>query len=354
MTRKRSRTVLLVLAALAILGYSAPSRAQAALLMEEPYGFFGIINPTGHTAVYLARICADTPVKLRRCEPGEFGAVIARYQGISSYDWVAMPLIPYLYSVENVSEIPERVDRGAVIRLRTHYHEQHLANLDAKEGNLIHGGWDQLVGAAYERRIYAFRFATTPEQDDALISRFNDHANRSHFNLIYNNCADFSRKVMNTYFPHTFKRNLFPDAGMTTPRQIAFKLVRYAKKHPETELKVYEIPQITGYRHQSGVNKSVAGSLIFTGYVVPIALMNPYLAGGIFVDYLIRGRFSTLLEHPALLGPGQLSELSGTELLGENAPSADLQGDSVPGVARQQFPLPLAVPAMKTAMEPHE
>jgi hypothetical protein len=39
--------------------------------MEEPYGFFGSVNPTGHNAVYFARICAETPVKLRRCQSGE-------------------------------------------------------------------------------------------------------------------------------------------------------------------------------------------------------------------------------------------------------------------------------------------
>ncbi len=74
--------------------------------MEEPYGFFGTLNPTGHNAIYFERICAETPVKLRRCQPGELGAVIARYQGIDGYDWVAIPLIPYLYSVENAADVP--------------------------------------------------------------------------------------------------------------------------------------------------------------------------------------------------------------------------------------------------------
>ena len=47
----------------------AHAKAQAALLMEEPYGFFGALNPTGHNAIYFQRICAETPVKLRRCGP---------------------------------------------------------------------------------------------------------------------------------------------------------------------------------------------------------------------------------------------------------------------------------------------
>src|SRR5215471_16866670 len=78
--------------------------AQAALLLEEPYGFFGTLNPTGHTAIYFARICADTPTKLRRCEPGEMGSVISRYSDVAHHDWVVIPLIPYLYSVEELSQ----------------------------------------------------------------------------------------------------------------------------------------------------------------------------------------------------------------------------------------------------------
>ena len=71
---------------------------------------------------------------------------------------------------------------------------------------------------------------------------------------------------------------------MTTPKQITYKLVRYAKKHPETQLAVFEIPQVPGYRRLSRSNKSISESLITTGYAVPIAILNPYLAGG-----LVRG-----------------------------------------------------------------
>ena len=112
--------------ATAIFSFAGPHcRAQAALLMEEPYGFFGTVNPTGHTAVYFERICAETPVKLRRCEPGEMGAVISRYEGIDGLDWVAIPLVPYLYSVESSDAVPVRADKELVGRLRSRYREQH-------------------------------------------------------------------------------------------------------------------------------------------------------------------------------------------------------------------------------------
>ena len=296
-------------------------RAQAALLMEEPYGFFGALNPTGHNAIYFEHICAETPVKLRRCEPGETGAVIARYQGIDGYDWVAIPLVPYLYAVENPASVPVRVNRDTVMRLRKRYREAHLEDLGGRlsAGNLIHGGWTQLVGAAYERRIFAFRFATTPEQDNALIDKMNAGPNQTSFNLLFNNCADFSREILNHYFPHRFKRSIFPDAGMTTPKQITYKLVRYARKHPETDLTVFEIPQIPGYRRKSHSVKGIDESFVTTAYAVPLVAANPYLAGGLFVDYMVRGRYHLIPKHPEIIGPQNLSLLTAAA-----APSQDL------------------------------
>ena len=328
--RKKHITAFIFIALLTICATSC--RAQAALLMEEPYGFFGTLNPTGHNAIYFERICADTPVKLRRCESGELGAVIARYQGIKGYDWVAIPLLPYLYSVENVSDVPEHVDREMVTRLRDRYREAHFQFLGdhTSSGTFLHGGWAQLIGVAYERRIYAFRFSTTAAQDDALIEQLNTKPNRSHFNLLYNNCADFARVVLNTYFPRTFRRSFFPDAGMTTPKQTSHKLVKYARKHPEVGLAVYEIPQVPGYRRQSRYNKSIAESLITTGYAIPIVLLNPYLAGGLLVDYLMRGHFHLIPADPQVLSPDNLYALTAPPSAPQNPESA---GDQAPSVA---------------------
>ena len=283
--------------------------AQAALLIEQPYGFFGIVNPTGHNAVYFERICAETPVKLRRCQPGELGAVLSRYQGISGFDWVAIPLVPYLYSVEDVTAVQPHVDQLTVKQLRSRYHEAHLLGLGdtLRPGNMIKGGWTQLVGAAYERRIYAFRFETDEKQDDALIALLNNQPNHSHFDLLINNCADFARKLLNFYYPGKFKRSIFPDAGVSTPKQLAHKLARCARKHPEMNLTVFEIPQIPGSRRLSRSNKDVDESLSTTLYAIPITLVNPYLAGGLFVEYLVRGRYHIVPKHPMVLSPDELT-----------------------------------------------
>jgi hypothetical protein len=310
---RAQRAVSFFLAALALLVPACrQSCAQAALLMDEPFGFFGFLNPTGHDAIYFQRICPETPVKLRRCAPDETGAVITRYQGIANYDWIAMPLLPYLYAVESASEVPARADGEAVTGLRDKYHEAHLLSLgkDVPRGGNVKRGWSQFVGVSYDRRIYAFRFATTEEQDDALIAQMNAGANRSRFNLITRNCADFNSGILNFYFPRTFRRSVLPDGGITTPRQVTYQLLRYARKHPETQLAAFDIPQVPGNRRRSRANKSIAQSLITSGYVVPLFFISPYIPAAVIADYLVWGRYPLGLKHPPVLTPANMAPLT--------------------------------------------
>src|ERR1700685_354931 len=91
---------------LASLGVPREVSANVAVLLEEPYSYDGAFAGAGHVAVYLTRVCAASPTSLRRCHEGELGAVISRYQGIAGYDWIAIPLVPYLYAVTNPENIP--------------------------------------------------------------------------------------------------------------------------------------------------------------------------------------------------------------------------------------------------------
>jgi hypothetical protein len=99
---RKFRGVSIAFAVLISLMAAPRAHADAALLMEEPYANFGAFNPTGHAAVYLNHICAESPTRLRPCRPGEPGAVISRYHKIDGFDWLAIPLVPYLYAVERV------------------------------------------------------------------------------------------------------------------------------------------------------------------------------------------------------------------------------------------------------------
>ena len=313
---RTKRGVAFLLMALAISSPGGRARAQAAILMEELFGFFGLLNPTGHNAIFFERICAETLVRLRRCAPGELGAVIARYEGIADYDWVAIPLLPYLYSVESISEIPARTDRNTVTSLRDKYHDARLLSLGAnvRKGGDLKRGWSQFVGVAYERRVYAFRFETTESQEDALIAWLNTEANRSHFNLFYRNCADFTGTILNRFFPNAFRRSVLPDAGITTPKQITYKLVRYAGKHPEIHLRAFTIPQVPGYRSRSKRNQSIARSLVTRGYVLVLAVISPYLAGAVLTDCLVWGRFPVSVKNAEVLTPQNMDLLTRSDL----------------------------------------
>src|SRR5271155_3042052 len=82
------------------------AHAGATLLLEEPYSYDGAFAGTGHVAVYLSNVCSESPVILRRCDAGESGVVLSRYDGVAGYDWIAIPLISYLYAVDRPEAVP--------------------------------------------------------------------------------------------------------------------------------------------------------------------------------------------------------------------------------------------------------
>src|SRR5262249_58655861 len=113
----------------AFLCLGATAKADVTILLEEPYSYDGALAGTGHSAVYLTRVCAASPTRLRRCEPGEPGAVISRYHRIGGFDWIAIPLYPYLYAVERSEDIPLFADAKLEANLRDHYRRKYLKDL---------------------------------------------------------------------------------------------------------------------------------------------------------------------------------------------------------------------------------
>jgi hypothetical protein len=284
----------LILALLVLFSGVQAYAGHAALLLEEPYGKLGALSPTGHAAVYLSDVCADTPTHLRRCDPGEAGVVLSRYHHIDGYDWIAMPLIPYLYAVDSPLQIPASVDEDSVLRLRDRYRRNHLMELapDQPGKQIPGGGWTELVGEAYNRKIYGFAVETRPEQDDALIAALNDSRNHRRFNLFFSNCADFAQKLMNFYYPHSVRRNFIADAGLLTPKQAARSFTHYARRHPDLTLNTFVIAQVPGSMHRSTSADGIVESLVKSKkYVLPIAVLHPIIAAGLIVAYLGEGRF---------------------------------------------------------------
>ncbi|HMG85567.1 MAG TPA: hypothetical protein VK574_07480 [Terracidiphilus sp.] len=143
---------------------------------------------------------------------------------------------------------------------------------------------------------------------------------------------------------------------MTTPKQITYKLERYARKHPEVHLDIFEIPQIPGYRRMSRSNKSISESLITTAYALPIAIVNPYLAGGLFVDYVVRGRYHLIPNDLTKLAPDDLEALTSSGSSTENPLSASVQVHSA-AAAGGRAEMPSAATAnsgLKEIVDTHE
>jgi hypothetical protein len=337
---REMRAAFIVFAVLALAMGGLKARADAALLMEEPYAQFGAFNPTGHAAIYLNHVCAESPTRLRPCRPGEPGAVISRYHKIDGYDWLAIPLVPYLYAVERVEDVPMTADAELEASLRDRYRRDHLLAVapDVAEGKRAGeapgGEWTQLIGASYDRRIYGFQIQTTADEDERFMNKFNDSRNEGHFNLLFHNCADFSRTLLNVYYPHGIHRNFFVDLGITTPKQVARSLTKYADRHPELTFSTFMIPQVPGSIKRShpidGVMESVVKS---KKYVLPLAVLDPEVAAGLVVAYLTDGRFKAPKDATVEIIPGGTVTSEG-----ETTPTA-LPG-TTPGALEKRRPLP--------------
>lgn len=291
--------------ALSLLAVSAgqAAHASATLFMEEPFGTFGAFNPTGHAAVYLSGVCADRPNYLRLCRPGEQGVVVSRYHHVAGYDWLAVPLIPYLYAVDSLAEKPDTITPALRAQLRDAYRRDHLRDIapDTADGGMPQGEWTQLVGASYDRRIYAFQVATTRDQDQMLIAKLNDSRNHSHFNLFYRNCADFSRSILRALYPNTLPRNAIADFGLTTPKHLARSMMQVGARHPEMNFRLFEIPQVAGTTVRSHHVDGIAESLVRSKkYIVPLALVSPTTAVTLLAAYVGTGRFTVPKGSPLL------------------------------------------------------
>src|SRR5436305_12639556 len=81
------------------------AHASATLLLEEPYSYDGTFAGTGHVALYLDRVCADSPFVLRLCKTGEQGVVLSRYHVVAGHDWYAIPMFPYIFAVNMLRRV---------------------------------------------------------------------------------------------------------------------------------------------------------------------------------------------------------------------------------------------------------
>ena len=146
--------------------------------------------------------------------------------------------------------------------------------------------------------------ATTVEQDLALIEQFNSLPNENHFNGMTRNCADFTRRVINTYFPNATGPDYINDFGMTSPKAIARSFTRYAKRHPEADFRVLHFAQVPGTIKRSSECRAGTEQLVRSKkLLVPMLIFADHVLPFVAASYILTGRFNPqreLEKHPTI------------------------------------------------------
>jgi hypothetical protein len=248
------RLVLIAVLTLAFIA-AAPTNSSAniGVLVLEPIKALGFLTRAGHSAVYLSNICPDgSPVRLRFCRDGEHGGVISKYTPISEngdYDWAIVPFDEFLGGFGSRDRTP-LIATGRLREVIQHHQFGPLFSSAIErlpDRSLPDGEWKATIATRFDRTIYNFTITTTPEDDRRIVDAFNNAANRSHFNLFYDNCSDQTRAVFSIILPPSADiGDRMNGLTMETPKGLAKALVVLAREHPEIELHADRYPQLPG------------------------------------------------------------------------------------------------------------
>ncbi len=277
------------------------------MLSETPAEGFSQWISSGHSAIYLSRLCPETPVKLRLCAAGESGSVLSMYKGLNEdqdFEWNAVPLSLFLYGVEDERDRPLLAWPALFRLLQDHARESYLAAVcqAAPCSANRHGNWRYLFASTFIRNIYIFQLKTTLQQDVAFMVLLNAKSNVNHYNGMTNNCADFAAEVLNFYFPGSARPDHINDFGITSPKAISKSLTHYARRHPELELRVFRFTQVPGaYNPSHGVRKGTEMFFSSKKFLLPM-LLRPHELAVFIGSYALTGRFNP--EHELKLQPG--------------------------------------------------
>ncbi len=281
-----------------LLSYPVPTFGDVSFFLQEAVGFAAKWNSAGHASVHLSNICTDNYTHLRPCRADERGVVISSFRNLGAeenYEWIAMPLLPFLYGVEAEGDIPLYVNDKILTALRERYRRQQMVDLIPVANN---GYWQHLIGAALVRDIYSFTVSSTPEQDTAFIVAFNDAPNVNHFRQLSNNCTDFAARVLNQYYPHSARRDWLNDFGTMTPQAIAKSFSSFAKKQPALQFRVTKFAQAHGTLKRSQDARKLTQEMVASPkYLAPLLLWQTPIAAGLAGSYFLFGRFNPDREY---------------------------------------------------------
>jgi hypothetical protein len=262
---------------------------------------------SGHSAIYLSRLCPETPVKLRLCAADESGSVISMYNKLDEdqdFEWNAVPLPLFLYGVDDENNRPLLAWPSLLRLLQDQARETYLAGVcrAAPCAANRRGNWRELFASTFIRDIYIFEVKTTLQQDLALMAHLNARTNVNHYSGISNNCADFAAAVLNFYFPGSARADHINDFGITSPKAISKSFTRYARRHPALELRVFRFTQVPGtYSQSHDARKGMEMFFRSKKMLLPM-LLRPHELALFIGSYSLTGRFNP--EHELRRQPG--------------------------------------------------
>lgn len=300
-----------------------PVRADVGIVLNESMDTsVDRISGTGHSAVYFSRICPESPVRLRLCGPDEPGSVMSNYINIGEdqrFEWNVVPLNIYLYGVEDPRFRPLfgsfKIKNLLEERYRTKYLSGYCDGPPCSTS--FKAEWREMVAATMVRSIYIFVIDTTVEQDKQLIAQFNSSPNENHFNGFTRNCADFTKHVINTYFPHAAKTDHLNDFGMSSPKAVARSFAHFGVRNPELHFRVLHFAQMPGTIKRSSEVRSGTEQLYHSKkFLIPMLVFADYGVPAVAASYWLTGRFNPEREfekHPAeeqkrVQGPQKVQE----------------------------------------------
>lgn len=259
------------------------------------------ITASGHSAVYFSNICAESPVKLRLCHDGEQGSVISAYEDFGenkNYGWNVVPLNIYMYGVSNADQRPLIASEKIKRVLEEEYRKKFLAGYCSELcGANLKADWRSTIGAAFNRSIYIFAVRTTPEQDLEFIQGMNALPNENHFSAVRRNCANFTKDIVNEYFPHSARADFLNDFGMTSPKAVARSFARFAHHRQDLQYHVIHYAQLPGTYKRSDKNRLgtelTFHAKLFLAPLVPLGILSIHETLPVFFStYMLTGRFN--------------------------------------------------------------
>ncbi len=308
-----------VLVLLFVCVVASPAYGDVGVLLNESLDTnVARITGSGHSAVYFSRICPESPVKLRLCRPGEQGSVISNYTTLGEdqpFEWNVVSLSIYMYGVEDPQNRPlfgsQKIKHALEERYRANFLAGYCEGATCRTSGKAE--WREMVGATLSRSIYIFVVETSLEQDRNLIAELNSLPNQNHFNGITRNCAEFSRRIINTYFPHAARADYLNDFGLITPKAIARSFTHYGDRHREAHLRVLHFAQLPGTIKRSTECRSGTEQLYHSKkLLVPMILFADHELPFMAASYLLTGRFNPeheLEQHPTARSSDMAQEI---------------------------------------------